>query len=99
MLCRQISGNAGEQRQNAQWLLKFVSDALRIRLKTLVSGDLGDRLTQRLGAKKGIDLLTPMLDRTIQASSQIDGMVPVSLAVNALFDDLAQMLRTGMKGT
>ncbi len=95
----QISGNATEQRQNAQWLLKFVSDALRIRLKTLVSGDLGDRLTQRLGAKQGIDLLTPMLDRTILASSQIEGMVPVNLAVNALFDDLAQMLRRGMKGT
>jgi len=95
----QISGNASEQRQNAQWLLKFVSDALRTRLKTLVSGDLGDRLAQRLGAKRGIDLLAPMLDRTILASSQIDGMVPVSLAVNALFDDLAQMLRAGMKGT
>ncbi|MCH2210195.1 MAG: DNA polymerase III subunit delta' [Fuerstiella sp.] len=94
----QISGNAGEQRQNAQWLLKFVSDALRERLRTLVSGDLTDQLTQRLGAKHGVDLLTSMLERTVTASSQIDGMVPVSLAVSALFDDLAQTLRSAMKG-
>lgn len=94
----QISGNAGEQRQNGQWLMKFVCDALRIRLQALVSGDLGDRLTQRLGARRGIDLLTQTLDRTLKASSQIDGMVPVNLAVTALFDDLAQILRNGMKG-
>ena len=94
----QISGSAGEQRQNAQWLLKFICDTLRVRLKLLVSGDLGDRLTQRLGVRCGIDLLIPMLDRTIKASTQIEGMVPVSLAVDALFDDLAQMLRAGMKG-
>jgi DNA polymerase-3 subunit delta' len=95
----QISSNAGEQRQNAQWLLKFVSDTLRERLRTLVSGDLADPLTQRLGAKRGVDLLTSMLTRTITASGQIDGMVPVSLAVSALFDDLAQTLRAAMKGS
>jgi len=95
----QISGNAVEQRQNAQWLLKFVGDALRARMHALVYGDLGDRLAQRLGVRRGIDLLGPMLDRTVRASEQIDGMVPVSLAVSALFDDLAQTLRAGMKGT
>lgn len=94
----QISSNAGEQRQNGQWLMKFVSDALRARLKALVSGELGDRMTQRLGARRGIDLLTPMIERTVKASAQIDSMVPVNLAVTALFDDLAQMLRAGMKG-
>jgi len=94
----QISANAGEQRQNAQWLLKFVCDALRLRLKALVSGDLGDRLTQRLGARGGVDLLTPMLERTVQASGQVDGMVPVNLAVTALFDDLARILRSALKG-
>lgn len=95
----QISGNAGEQRQNGQWLLRFVCDALRVRLQALVTGDLGDRLTQRLGARRGIDLLAQTLDRTIKASAQIDGMVPVNLAVTALFDDLAQILRAGMKGS
>ena len=95
----QISGNAAEQRQNAQWLLKFVSDALRARLKMLVSGDLGDRLTQRLGARRGIDLLARMLDRTVKASLQLDGMVPVNLAVSALFDELAGILRASLKGT
>ncbi|MEO2013584.1 MAG: DNA polymerase III subunit delta' [Fuerstiella sp.] len=95
----QISGNAAEQRQNAQWLLKFVGDALRIRLKTLVSGDLSDRLTQRLGARRGIDLLTRLLDRTVTASLQLDSMVPVNLAVSALFDELAGILRASLKGT
>jgi len=94
----QISGNAGEQRLNAQWLIKFVCDALRVRLKALVSGDLADRLAQRLGARRGVDLLTPMLARTIKASDQIEGMVPVSLAMGALFDDLAQMMRPALIG-
>lgn len=94
----QVSSNAGEQRQNAQWLLKFIADALRARLKALVSGDLGDRMTQRLGPRRGIDLLDPMLARTVAASRQIDGMVPVNLAITALFDDLAQMLRTAFRG-
>ncbi len=93
----QISSGAGE-RQNGQWLVKFVCDALRTRLQVLVSGDLGDRLTQRLGARRGIDLLAQTLDRTLKTSSQIDGMVPVNLAVTSLFDDLARILRSGMKG-
>jgi len=94
----QISGNAGEQRLNAQWLLRFISDALRMRLKALVSGDLADRLAQRVGARRGVDLLTPMLERTVTASAQIEGMVPVSLAISSLFDDLAQMMRSALKG-
>ena len=94
----QISGSPAEQRQNAQWLLKFVGDILRTQMHTLVYGDLGDRLAQRLGVRRGIDLLGPMLDRTVRASEQIDGMVPVNLAVHALFDDLAQTLRAGLKG-
>ena len=94
----QISGSPAEQRQNAQWLLKFVGDTLRAQMHALVYGDLGDRLAQRLGVRRGIDLLGPMLDRTVRASEQIDGMVPVNLAVHALFDDLAQTLRTGLKG-
>ena len=93
----QMSADPGEQRQNAQWLLKFVCDDLRARLRALASGAPEDRLTQRLGARRGIDVLGPMLDRTVRASEQIDSMVPVSLAVDALFDDLARILRIGMK--
>lgn len=90
-----MSSNATEQRQNAQWLLRFVADAIRLRLNALVRGDLSDRLTQKLGARRGIDVLAPMLDRTVTASRQIDGMVPVSLALESLFHDLARILRSG----
>ena len=93
----QISSSTAEQRQNGQWLLQFVADAIRTRLHALAQGDLSDPLTQRLGARSGIDLLAPMLDRTIMASRQIDGSSPVKLVMEAFFDELARMLRTGMK--
>ncbi len=93
----QMSGSAAEQRQNAQWLLKFIAETVRRRLTILLAGDPGDRLTRQLGLRGGIDLLRPMLDRTIKASMQIDGMVPVPLAVAALFDELGQMLRRAFR--
>lgn len=93
----EISSSTAEQRQNAQWLLRFVADAIRSRLKGLASGDLSDPLSQRMGAKDGVDLLGPMLDRTIAASAQVAGSSPVKLVMEALFDDLARLCRTAMK--
>lgn len=93
----EISSSTAEQRQNAQWLLRFVADAIRSRLKGLASGDLSDPLSQRMGAKDGVDLLGPMLDRTISASQQISGSSPVKLVMEALFDDLARLCRTAVK--
>jgi DNA polymerase-3 subunit delta' len=92
----EISSNTSEQRQNAQWLLKFVADALQARLRGLCSGDLSDPLTERLGVRLGIDLLAPMVDRTVTAAAQISGSSPVKLVMEALFDEVAQMMRRGL---
>ena len=92
-----MSSSTSGQRQNAQWLLRFVADAIRDRLKGLAHGDLSDPLTQKLGARSGVDLLAPMLERTIMASRQVDGLSPVKLVVEALFDDLARLFRQAAK--
>jgi len=92
-----MSSSTADQRQNAQWLLRFVTDAIRDRLLGLSRGDLSDPLTQRLGARSGVDLLGPMLDRTMEASRQIDSSAPVRLALEALFDDIARMFRAAVK--
>ncbi|MCA9048881.1 MAG: DNA polymerase III subunit delta' [Planctomycetaceae bacterium] len=93
----QMSADTPEQRRNAQWLLRFIADAVEEHLRALVQGDLSEPLTQRLGAKRGVDLLTSLLERTVTASRQIDGSAPVKLVLEALFDDLARQCRAGMK--
>lgn len=92
-----ISSGGAEQRQNAQWVLRFVADVLRERLLKLVKGDLSDPLTQKLGARSGVDLLEPLLARTVTASRQIDRLSPVRLVMEALFDDIARTIRTAVK--
>ena len=92
-----ISSSTAEQRQNAQWLIRFVADNIRDRLNGLAQGDLSDPLTQKLGAKSGVDLLAPMLERTITASRQIDGSSPVRLVLEALFDEIARLFRQAGK--
>lgn len=93
----ELSSSTAEQRQNAQWLLRFISDAIRTRLQALAKGDLSDPLTKRLGARQGVDLLVPLLERTIAASRQIDGSSPVKLVIEALFDDFAVSFRRALK--
>lgn len=93
----EISSSTAEQRQNTQWLLRFVADNIRDRLNKLAKGDLADPLTQKLGAKSGVDLLAPMLERTIAASRQVDGSSPVKLVIEALFDELARQFRHAVK--
>lgn len=93
----ELSTAAPEQRRNAQWLLRFVADAIQARLRGLATGDLSDPLTKRLGARKGVDLLAPMLARTLEASRQLDGYTPMKLVMEALFDDIARMFRESAK--
>ena len=93
----EMSSSTAEQRQNAQWLLRFVADAIRERLSGLARGDLADPLTQRLGVRSGVDLLAPMLERTVAASRQIDASSPIKLVLEAFFDELAGMVRRAMK--
>lgn len=90
-----ISSGGEEQRQNAQWLLRFVADFLRLRMHLLAQGDFSDPLTQRFGVRCGMDLLAPLLARLVRASHQIEGNSPVRLVLEALFDDLARQLRLG----
>lgn len=90
-----ISSGGDEVRRNAQWLLRFVTDFLQQRLRHLASGDLSDPLTQRLGVRTGVDLLSPMLARVCEATQRIDSNTPVRLVLESLFDDLARQFRVG----
>jgi len=92
-----MSENTVQQRMHAQWLMKFVADAIWARLRSLVHGDLSSRSSQSHGVRKGVDVLSPMLDRTVRASGMIEGNASVSLVIEALFDDLARTLRTGIR--
>lgn len=92
---QKISAGLEEQRQHAQWLLRFVADAINAALKRLVSGDFADPLHQRLGVRSGTDLLAMLLDRVLVASRHIEGNSPLPLVLDALFDDLARTLRLG----
>jgi len=90
-----ISSSTEEQRRNALWLLRFLAEILNRRLRRLASGDFTDALLQRFGVRAGVDLLSPLLERMITASHQIEGNSPVRLVLEALFDDLARQLRLG----
>jgi DNA polymerase-3 subunit delta' len=90
-----ISSGTEEQRRNGQWLLRFIAETLNGRLRRLTGGDFTDPLLQRFGVRNGVDMLSPLLDRVITASHQIDGNSPVRLVLEALFDDLARQLRLG----
>ena len=90
----EMSGSVAEQRIHAQWLMKFIAETLRTRLRSLVHGDLSDRPSQRSGIRPGIDVLAPMLERTVRASELIERNAAVSLVIEALFDDFAKTVRT-----
>ena len=90
-----LSSNTEEQRQNAQWLLRFVADFLRFRLRKLTDGDLSDPLMLRLGVREGVDLLGPLLDRVVAATRQIEANSPVRLVLEAFFDQFARDIRMG----
>ena len=90
-----ISGSTEEQRQNARWLLSFLADAVRLKLRRMSSGDLGDPLLQRLGLRCASDLLAVLIYRILLATLHVDANSPVRLVLEALFDDLARCMRLG----
>lgn len=90
-----ISGSTEEQRQNAQWLLRFLAGVLNDRMRRLMSGDFSDALHQRLGVRCGMDMLTGLLERIIAAARQIEANSPVRLVLDAMFDELARQMRLG----
>ncbi len=90
-----ISAGAEEERRHAQWLLRFVSEFLRDRLRILTAGDLSDPLVQRFGVRSSVDLLAPLLGLVVRASHLIEGNSPVRLVLEGLFDDFARQIRIG----
>ena len=90
-----MSSGTDEQRQNTQWMLRFVGDLLNQQLRKLTQGDLADPLHKRFGVRSGADLVADLLDRVLTASFQIDANSPVKLVLETLFDDLARMMRIG----
>lgn len=90
-----ISSGADELRRNGQWLLRFVAQAANRRMRRLVSGDFSDPLLQKTGIRGGLDLLLPVTERLIQASSHIQANTGVRLVLDSLFDDLARQFRLG----
>ncbi|MFZ9089794.1 MAG: DNA polymerase III subunit delta', partial [Planctomycetaceae bacterium] len=90
-----MSSGTDEQRQNTQWMLRFLGDLLNQQLRKLTQGDLADPLHKRFGVRSGADLVADLLDRVLTASFQIDANSPVKLVLETLFDDLARMMRIG----
>ena len=90
-----ISSGTEEQRQNAQWLFRFLAEALNLKLRKLMAGDFSEPLLQRYGVRSGADLLAALLDRILVAAQQVESNSPVRLVLDALFDELARMMRLG----
>ncbi len=90
-----ISSSTEDQRQNTRWLLSFLADAVRLKLRRITGGDLGDPLLQRLGLRCASDLLATLVDRILQAILHVDANSPVRLVLDSLFDDLARAMRLG----
>ena len=90
-----ISASTEDQRQNTRWLLSFLADAVRLKLRRITGGDLTDPLLQRMGLRCASDLLAMLIDRILQATLHVDANSPVRLVLEALFDDLARSMRLG----
>lgn len=90
-----MSSGTEEQRQNTQWMLRFLSELLNQRLRKLMQGDFSDPMHRQFGVRGGADVLASLLQRILEASFQIDANSPVKLVLETLFDDLARALRLG----
>ena len=97
-----IGSETPEQRRNAQWLIRFTMEFLRAALWNLSGGNLESSFSiaeagpfaARIAAlPNGLDVLGKLIDRTVDASSQINQNVPVPLSLDSLFDDIARTLR------
>jgi len=90
-----ISSSADEERRQTQWLLRFVAEFLRDRLRILTGGDLTDPLVLRFGVRSSVDLLASLLATVVRACHLIEGNSPVRLVLEGLFDDFARQIRIG----
>lgn len=97
-----ISTETSEQRRNAHWLIRFAVEFFRAASWNL-SGQTGatslaipdaQAFSSRFASHPDrFELLATMMDRAVEASIHLDQNVPVPLCLDALFDDIARMLR------
>jgi DNA polymerase-3 subunit delta' len=97
-----ISSETAEQRRNGQWLIRFTVEFFRAVLWTLNGPESATRLSipeaapfaSRLASQPDcLELVGSLIDRTIDASGHVDQNVGVALCLDALFEDLARMVR------
>jgi len=98
-----MSGDTPEQRRNGQWLIRFAIEFFRSALWTVSGQALPQSLTIREAESfsarlrthaDGMELLGSLIDRAVDASSHIDQNVAVPLCLDAMFDDVARLLRS-----
>ena len=98
-----ISTETPVQRINGQWLIRFTVEFFRSALLTLsaTSPDSEQMVPEIIPfVNRLIDVPDPMgllgslIDRSVDASSHIDQNVPVPATLDALYDELARLLRT-----
>ncbi len=94
-----MSSGTEDQRQNTQWMLRFLGELLNQRLRKLMQGDFSDPLHKQFGVRGGADVLDSLLQRVLDAAFQIEANSPVKLVLETLFDDLARTLRLGPAST
>lgn len=94
-----ISADTPEQRVHANWLLRFTVEFYRAALHSYAQqsdATIAEAKTWLATlTKRGepTELISELIDRTIDASSHIEQNVPVALALETLFSDLARMTR------
>ena len=97
-----ISSQTAEQRRNAQWLIRFTIEFFRSALWKLTeqttavptSIDQAEPFSARMkNSPDGVERLGALIDRTIDASKDIDDNIGVPMSLDSLFDDLARLIR------
>lgn len=97
-----ISADTPEQRVHANWLIRFAIDFYRSALHTMTRADQGDSSAipqaqswakSLAGHGEPVELVSALIDRSIEASSHIEQNVPVALCMETLLNDLARMSR------
>ena len=97
-----ISSQTSEQRRNAQWLIRFTIEFFRSALWKLTgqttaaptSIDQAEPFSVRMGnSPDGIERLGALIDRTVDASKDIDDNIGVPMCLDSLYDDLARLIR------
>lgn len=95
-----ISSQVPDQRRNAQWLIRFTVEFLRQGLWIALGQSPHSAIEQAapfssrmLSAGHSPEQFATLIDRAVDASRHIDDNVAVAMTLDALFDDLARMMR------